>query len=85
MLLKTTVKIIRLDFNRLPYVLPCISTLTFHYKIKDATSGKYLTRLSWAINTMWNYCNDVSMLALRRHHHWLTAFELINLCAGAPQ
>jgi putative transposase len=40
-------------------------------------------RLGWAVNTVWNFCNEVSMLALRRDKHWLSAFELINLCAGA--
>ena len=60
-----------------------ISMLTFKYRIKDSTSGKHLVRLGWAVNTVWNFCNEVSMLALRRDKHWLSVFELINLCAGA--
>jgi putative transposase len=59
------------------------SILTYRYRIKDATSGKHLQRMAWAVNTVWNYLNEVSMLALRRDKHWLSAFELINLCAGA--
>ncbi len=58
------------------------SMLTFRYRIKDSMSGKHLTRLSWAVHTVWNFCNEVSMLALRRDKHWITAFELINLCVG---
>lgn len=59
------------------------SMLTYRYRIKDSASGKHLVRLGWAVNTVWNFCNEVSMLALRRDKHWLSVFELINLCAGA--
>ena len=59
------------------------SLLTFKYRIKDSTSGKHLVGLGWAVNTVWNFCNEVSMLALRRDKHWMSVFELINLCAGA--
>ena len=59
------------------------SLLTYRYRIKDSTSGKHLVRLGWAVNQVWNFCNEVSMLALRRDKHWLSTFELINLCAGA--
>jgi putative transposase len=57
--------------------------LTFQYRIKDATKGKHLRRLGWACNTVWNFCNEVSMLALRRDHRFLTAIDLINLTAGS--
>jgi len=59
------------------------SMLTYRYRIKDATSGKHLVRLGWAVNQVWNFCNEVSMLALRRDHTWLSMVDLINLCAGA--
>ena len=59
------------------------SMLTYRYRIKDATKGKHLQRLAWACNTVWNFCNEVSMLALRRDKHFLTAVDLINLRAGA--
>lgn len=57
--------------------------LTYRYRIKDSTSGKHLVRLGWAVNQVWNFCNEVSMLALRRDHKWLSQVDLINLCAGA--
>ena len=57
--------------------------LTYRYRIKDATSGKHLTRMAWAVNTVWNYCNEVSLLAWRRERRFLSAFDLINLTAGA--
>lgn len=59
------------------------SMLTFRYRIKDSTSGKHLLRMAWAVNTVWNYCQEVSLLALQREKRWLSAFDLINLCAGA--
>jgi len=57
--------------------------LTYRYRIKEATKGKHLQRLAWACNTVWNFCNEVSMLALRRDKHFLTAVDLIHLTAGA--
>jgi len=59
------------------------SMLTFRYRIKDATSGKHLTRMVWAVNYVWNFCNEVSLLAWRREKRFLSAFDLINLTAGA--
>jgi putative transposase len=59
--------------------------VTFRYRIKDATSSKHLLRMAWAVNTMWHYCNEVSLLALRRDRRWLSAFELINLVAGTSK
>jgi putative transposase len=61
------------------------SVLTFKYRVKDATKSKHLQRLAWACNTVWNFCNDVSMLALRRDKRFLTAVDLINLTAGSSR
>jgi putative transposase len=58
------------------------SLLTCRYRIKDATSAKHLTRIAWAVNDVWNYCNEVSLLAWRREKRFLSAFDLINLTAG---
>ena len=59
--------------------------LTYRYRIKDTTARKHLVRLSWSVNRVWNYCNEVSMLALKRDHRWLSAFDLINLTAGTSK
>ena len=59
------------------------SMLTFRYRIKDATSGRHLQRMAWAVNYVWNFCNEVSLLAWRREKRFLSAFELINLTTGA--
>jgi putative transposase len=58
------------------------SMLTYRYRIKDATKGKHLQCLAWACNTVWNFGNEVSMLALRRDKRFLSAVNLINLTAG---
>src|SRR5262249_51546277 len=63
--------------------MPRKSMLTYRYRIKDATSGKHLTRMAWAVHRVWNYCNEVSLLAWRREKRFLSAFDLINLTAGA--
>jgi putative transposase len=59
------------------------SMLTFRYRIKDATSGKRLQQMGWAVNRVWNYCNEMSLLAWRREKRFLSGFDLITLCAGA--
>ena len=59
-----------------------VSVLTYRYRIKDATSGKHLQRLGFACNFVWNYCNEMAVLAWRREKRFLSAFDLINLTAG---
>jgi putative transposase len=55
---------------------------TFRYRIKDSTSRKHLQQIAWSVNYVWNYCNEVSLLAWRREKRFLSAFDLINLTAG---
>lgn len=60
-----------------------MSMLTYRYRIKDATTGKHLRRLAWACNRVWNFANETSLLVWRREKRFVSAFELINLCAGS--
>lgn len=62
-----------------------MSMLTYRFRVKDATVGKHLLKMAWAVNTVWNYCQDVSLLAWQREKRWLTAFDLITLCSGASK
>lgn len=62
-----------------------MSIITYQYRIKDSTSRKHLIRMSWAVHTVWNYCNEVSMLALRREGKWLSAYDLHQLTAGTSK
>ena len=59
--------------------------LTFQYRIKDSTSAKHLSRMASAVNFVWNYCNEVSMLALRRDKRWLSAYDLSCLAKGVSK
>ncbi len=65
------------------YIIPFMSTTTYKYRIKDSQHRNHLTRLSYAVNFVWNYCNEISMFAWRRDRKWLTGYDLANLCAGA--
>lgn len=56
--------------------------LTYRFRIKDATSGKYLDRMAYAVNAVWNYCNETAILALRRDGKWINKFALMRLTAG---
>jgi IS605 OrfB family transposase len=39
--------------------------------------------MAWAVNRVWNFANETSLLVWRRERRFISAFELINLCAGA--
>lgn len=62
--------------------------LTYKYRIKDATTGKHLSRHAIAVNQVWNYCVSTQKEAERRRQAglslaWPSAFDLINLCTGS--
>ena len=62
-----------------------MSTLTFRYRIKDQTTRTTLSKMASAINYVWNYCNEVSLLAFRRNTTLLTAYDLHKLTAGTSK
>lgn len=62
-----------------------MSVLTYRYRIKDSASGKHLCRMAGAINYVWNYCNEVGLLAFRRHKTFLSAYDLHKLTAGTSK
>src|ERR1044071_456413 len=62
-----------------------MSYLTYRYRIKDSTSRKHLLKMSYAINLVWNYCNEVTMLAWRRDKAFLSAYDLHKLTAGVSK
>jgi putative transposase len=62
--------------------------VTYKFRIKDSTTRRRLRRYAWACNRVWNYCNQIQREAESRRRagrgdRWPTAFDLINLCAGA--
>lgn len=62
-----------------------MSILAYRYRIKDATSGKHLERMAHAVNAVWNYCQEVSLLAWRRNKQSLSAYDLHTLTAGTSK
>jgi transposase len=62
-----------------------MSLLTYKYRIKDSTSGMHLGKMAGAINYVWNFCNEVSLLAFRRDKTFLSAYDLHKLTAGTSK
>ena len=62
--------------------------LSFKYRVKDATAGKYLARHAYASNQVWNFCVATQREAEARWKagrvvKWPSAFDLIKLCTGS--
>lgn len=51
---------------------------TYRFRIKDATSAKWLLEQSSKVNYVWNYCKEISIVA-RKRHEWLSGFDLDKL------
>lgn len=62
-----------------------MSMLTYRFRIKDASSGKHLGEMAGAINYVWNYCNEMSLLTWRREKRFLSAYDLHALTAGTSK
>lgn len=56
---------------------------TFSYRVKDATSGKRLGVLGNSVNTVWNYCNEISKKSAERGPKWINTKQLRALTNGA--
>jgi putative transposase len=62
-----------------------MSVITYKYRIKESTSGTHLRKMAGAIHYVWNYCNEVSLLAFRRDKTFLSAYDLHTLTAGTSK
>jgi len=58
--------------------------LTFRYRIKDKHARR-LNEQARAVNFVWNYCNEVQRLALKRNLKWPTGYDLWKLVAGCTK
>ena len=56
---------------------------TFRFRVKDATSGKHLTRMARGVNTVWNHCNGAQTHALEHNATWPTSRQLQDLTKGS--
>lgn len=62
-----------------------VSILTYRYRVKDATTGKRLARMSVAVNQVWNYCGGIQNDSRRLNRRWPTGFDLIGLTTGCTK
>jgi len=58
---------------------------TFSYRVKDARAARRLRALGNAVNTVWNYCNEVSKRSAERGPNWITSRELQDLTRGSSR
>ena len=56
--------------------------MTHQYRIKDSTSGKHLTQLSYSVNYTWNYCNQVNTERWAKFRKTFSNYDLHKLTAG---
>lgn len=59
--------------------------ITYKYRVKDSTPKKHLDKMAFSVNQVWNYCNEVSILALKNKSIFLTAFDLNKLTSGVSK
>src|SRR5262245_65290343 len=58
---------------------------TFSYRVKDARAARRLRALGNAVNTVWNYCNEVSKRSAERGPNWITSRQLQDLTRSASR
>lgn len=61
------------------------NVLTFRYRVKDATTGKHLSRMAVAVNQVWNYCGGIHNDSRRHNRRWPGLYELHKLVAGSTK
>jgi IS605 OrfB family transposase len=58
---------------------------TYKYRIKDATAAKKLIAMARSVNFVWNYCNEISIYAIKNRSKFLTGIDLQKLTAGSSK
>jgi len=59
-------------------------TRVLHIRLKDKHAAQ-LSSQARDVNTVWNYCNDMSQQILRREQRFVSSYELDALTAGATK
>lgn len=54
---------------------------TLKLRIKDK-HARLLSEMARQVNTVWNYCNEISHRSIRERFKWLSAYDLQKLTAG---
>lgn len=55
---------------------------TIKLRLKDRHAAA-LRRKAWAVNIVWNYCNETQMKAAKSGRPWLSAYDLQKLTTGS--
>ncbi|MBC7571842.1 MAG: IS200/IS605 family element transposase accessory protein TnpB [Spirosoma sp.] len=58
---------------------------TYQYRIKDSTSGKHLTKMSYSVNFVWNFVNQSNIERWSKFRKTFSAFDLNKLSAGCAK
>jgi len=60
-------------------------TITYKFRVKDASCHKNLEKMAGSVNLVWNYCNETSAFAWKRDNRFLSGFDLNYLTAGSAK
>ena len=55
---------------------------TYQFRLKDSTSGKHLTQLSYSVNYVYNYCNQANTERWNKFRKTFSNYDLHKLTAG---
>lgn len=58
---------------------------TYKFRVKDASSVKYLGKMAGSVNFVWNYCNETSFNCICNKSKFLSGFDLNNLTKGCAK
>lgn len=56
---------------------------TYKYRIKDASTAKRLMAMARSVNFVWNYCNEISLYAIKNRSKLLSSIDLQKLTTGS--
>jgi hypothetical protein len=59
--------------------------VTYKFRIKDSTTTKKLNKMAGSVNFIWNYCNEISMKAIRYNSEWLSGYDFNYLTSGCSK
>lgn len=61
---------------------PNLHTKTLNVRIRDK-HAKVLREWAWAVNQVWNYCNELSFRSISERQTWLSGYDLQHYTKGA--
>jgi len=58
---------------------------TLRYRIKDESASRHLNKMAFAVNSIWNYCNEVNMEYWTKFGRTYTKYDLHKKTAGCTK